>query len=109
MASKDENDNDVEECIELPEWAVRAGARKTIYYNPDSVNAAIVTCGGLCPGLNDVVQGIVSKLEDYGVPKGQVIGIRYCHDRLPASVFTSGPLSDMDFEDSMIQITNRLS
>ena len=96
----------MEECIELPEWAVRAGARKTIYYNPESVNAAIVTCGGLCPGLNDVVQGIVSKLEDYGVPKGQVLGIRYCYDLRSASPFTSGLSSDTDFEDSMIPITN---
>eukprot|EP00210_Caulerpa_lentillifera_P008286 g7907.t1 len=66
-----------EECIQLPDWAVRAGARETIYYNPESVNAAIVTCGGLCPGLNDVVQGLVVKLEDYGVPRGQILGIRY--------------------------------
>ena len=40
---------------------------------------AIVTCGGLCPGLNDVVQGLVRKLEDYGVPDGNIIGIRYTH------------------------------
>eukprot|EP00210_Caulerpa_lentillifera_P008285 g7906.t1 len=66
-----------EECIQLPDWAVRAGARETIYYNPESVNAAIVTCGGLCPGLNDAVQGLVVKLEDYGVPRGQILGIRY--------------------------------
>lgn len=37
---------------------------------------AIVTCGGLCPGLNDVVQGLVRKLEDYGVPEGNILGIR---------------------------------
>jgi 6-phosphofructokinase len=30
------------------------------------VTAAIVTCGGLCPGLNDVVQNIVYTLTDYG-------------------------------------------
>lgn len=40
------------------------------------VNVAIVTCGGLCPGLNDVVQGLVRKLEDYGVPDGNIMGIR---------------------------------
>ena len=37
---------------------------------------AIVTCGGLCPGLNDVVQGLVRKLEDYGVPDGNILGIK---------------------------------
>ncbi|PSC73510.1 phosphofructokinase family [Micractinium conductrix] len=64
-------------CVPLPPWALRAGARETIWFNPAEVNAAIVTCGGLCPGLNDVVQGLVSKLTDYGVPEGNVMGIRY--------------------------------
>lgn len=42
-----------------------------------------MTCGGLCPGLNDVVQGLVSKLTDYGVPDGNIIGIK-CVQGLPA-------------------------
>ncbi len=36
-------------------------------WEPSKVTAAIVTCGGLCPGLNDVIQNIVATLEDYGV------------------------------------------
>lgn len=64
-------------CVPLPPWAIRAGARETIYFDPKQVSAAIVTCGGLCPGLNDVVQGLVNKLYDYGVPEGQVLGIKY--------------------------------
>lgn len=64
-------------CVPLPPWAVRAGARETIYFDPAEVTAAIVTCGGLCPGLNDVVLGLVRKLEDYGVPEGHILGIRY--------------------------------
>ena len=51
-------------------------AAETIYHNPAETNVAIVTCGGLCPGLNDVVQGLVRKLEDYGVPSGNILGIR---------------------------------
>ena len=39
------------------------------------VTAAIVTCGGLCPGLNDVIQNIVWTLDDYGVK--DILGIRY--------------------------------
>lgn len=35
--------------------AIRAGARETIYHDPKHTTCAIVTCGGLCPGLNDVV------------------------------------------------------
>lgn len=41
------------------------------------VCAAVVTCGGLCPGLNDVVQNIVSTLHDYGVPEDNILGIRW--------------------------------
>ncbi|KAG2446591.1 hypothetical protein HYH02_008576 [Chlamydomonas schloesseri] len=61
----------------LPPWAIRAGARRDIYFDPAQTTAAIVTCGGLCPGLNDVVQGLVNKLTDYGVPEGKILGIKY--------------------------------
>lgn len=33
-------------CVPLPPWAVRAGARRKIFFEPSKVNAAIVTCGG---------------------------------------------------------------
>nr|XP_043626771.1 ATP-dependent 6-phosphofructokinase 2-like [Erigeron canadensis] len=46
----------------------RAGPRKEIYYEPQKVRAAIVTCGGLCPGLNTVIRELVVALwEQYGV------------------------------------------
>ena len=44
------------------------GPREKIYFEPRKVKAAIVTCGGLCPGLNNVVRGIVRVLKnEYGV------------------------------------------
>jgi len=61
----------------LPPWAIRAGAREMIYHDPLHTQVAIVTCGGLCPGLNDVVAGLVNKLTDYGIPEGNILGIRY--------------------------------
>ncbi|CAD7701879.1 unnamed protein product [Ostreobium quekettii] len=64
-------------CYPLPQYAVRSGPRKTIYFEPSEVSAAVVTCGGLCPGLNDVIQSIVSKLVDYGVAEDNIIGIQY--------------------------------
>lgn len=64
-------------CIPLPPYATRSGPRKTIYADPATTTAAIVTCGGLCPGLNDVVQNIVFTLADYGVPSDQILGIRH--------------------------------
>jgi 6-phosphofructokinase 1 len=47
----------------------RAGRRKgSLHFDPSSVNAAIVTCGGLCPGLNNVIRELVRTLKtSYGV------------------------------------------
>jgi 6-phosphofructokinase 1 len=39
-----------------------AGPRKFLHFNPTEVNAAIVTCGGLCPGLNNVIRELVHSL-----------------------------------------------
>lgn len=36
-----------------------AGPRKKLYFDPSRAKCAIVTCGGLCPGLNDVIRAIV--------------------------------------------------
>jgi len=53
-----------------------AGPRERIYFEPSKVHAAIVTCGGLCPGLNDVIRAIVMCLwYRYGVRK--ISGVRY--------------------------------
>eukprot|EP00536_Pseudo-nitzschia_multiseries_P008265 jgi/Psemu1/257035/estExt_Genewise1Plus.C_2080027 len=55
---------------------VRAGPRKELHFDPKQTNAAIVTCGGLCPGLNNVVREIVNTLySSYGI-NGNVWGIR---------------------------------
>lgn len=39
-----------------------AGPRRHLHFNPSTVNAAIVTCGGLCPGLNNVIRELVHSL-----------------------------------------------
>ncbi|KAF2304412.1 hypothetical protein GH714_030820 [Hevea brasiliensis] len=52
----------------------RAGPRQKVYFKSDEVYACIVTCGGLCPGLNTVIREIVCGLYHmYGVSK--VLGI----------------------------------
>ncbi|WP_051571442.1 ATP-dependent 6-phosphofructokinase [Cryptosporangium arvum] len=51
------------------------GPRRRIYFDPAKTRVAIVTCGGLCPGLNDVIRGLVLELtEHYGVQR--IVGIR---------------------------------
>ncbi|GMI81282.1 phosphofructokinase 3 [Hibiscus trionum] len=48
----------------------RAGPRQRVYFDSDEVHACIVTCGGLCPGLNTVIREIVCGLYHmYGVKK----------------------------------------
>jgi 6-phosphofructokinase 1 len=54
----------------------KAGPKEEIFHDPAWTRAAIVTCGGLCPGLNDVIKGLVSVLHyDYGVKN--IFGIPY--------------------------------
>jgi len=53
-----------------------AGPRERIYFDSSKVKAAIVTCGGLCPGLNDVIRAIVMEAtHNYHV--AGILGIRY--------------------------------
>jgi len=54
----------------------KAGPREKIYFNPQHVHAAIVTCGGLCPGLNDVIRSLVRNLW-YGYGVRRITGIQY--------------------------------
>jgi len=63
-------------CEFVPEFAKRAGPRSLIYHDPERTHAAIVNCGGLCPGINDVIRSVVTTLETgYGVR--QISGIRF--------------------------------
>ena len=63
-------------CEFVPEFAKRAGPRALIYHDPATTHAAIVNCGGLCPGINDVIRSVVTTLETgYGV--SEISGIRF--------------------------------
>lgn len=53
-----------------------AGPRSLIYFDPRKVKAAIITCGGICPGINDVIRSIVMTLKR-GYKSPTVFGIRY--------------------------------
>jgi 6-phosphofructokinase 1 len=58
-----------------------AGPRRKIFFKPEEVKAALVTCGGLCPGLNNVIQTIVRTLY-YGYGVRKIYGIRYGYEGL---------------------------
>lgn len=56
-----------------------AGPRQKIYFDPSKTNAAIVTCGGLCPGINNVIRAIVLTLtSQYGLKN--IFGIKYGYE-----------------------------
>ncbi|MEM7584390.1 MAG: ATP-dependent 6-phosphofructokinase [Acidobacteriota bacterium] len=58
-----------------------AGPRREIFFEPEGLTCGIVTCGGLCPGLNDVIRSIFLTLRHgYGVRK--VLGFRYGYSGL---------------------------
>ncbi len=49
---------------------IKGGPREYVFFNPKDVKAAIVTCGGLCPGLNVVIREIVMTLHfNYEAPE----------------------------------------
>jgi len=81
----------------------KAGPREKIYFLPQHVHAGIVTCGGLCPGLNDVIRAIVRSLwYRYGVRR--ISGIQYGYKGfLPEYNFSVKPL-DPDIVDDIHKI-----
>ncbi|MGB0680172.1 MAG: ATP-dependent 6-phosphofructokinase [Polyangiales bacterium] len=64
-----------QEGIEVPSFEA-AGPRRRLYFEPRWITCGIVTCGGLCPGVNDVIRAIVMTLiREYGVPR--ILGFRF--------------------------------
>ncbi|KAL5200875.1 hypothetical protein ABZP36_035229 [Zizania latifolia] len=64
------------DCSWVEHWVHRAGPRKEIYYEPGEVKAAIVSCGGLCPGLNDVIRQLSRKVvENINLAGGSFLGV----------------------------------
>lgn len=64
----------------LPSFAL-AGPRAVLFFDPTRLTCGIVTCGGLCPGLNNTIRALVLTLHyAYGVQ--QILGFRYGYDGL---------------------------
>ena len=80
----DDSLNAFNRCVsegEAPLTLEVAGARERIFFEPSRTTAGIVTCGGLCPGLNDVIRGLVMQLyHRYGVKR--IFGFRYGYEGL---------------------------
>ncbi len=71
-----------------------AGPREKLFFDPKKTRAGIVTCGGLCPGLNDVIRSLYNELKyAYGIE--DVLGFRGGYQGL-----------DPDCNNKPIQLTN---
>ena len=77
----------------------KAGPREMLFFEPQSVTAAIVTCGGLCPGINNVILSIYSELtRNYRIKA--VLGIRHgCRGLNPIYGLTPVALERKDVEE----------
>lgn len=61
---------------EMPVSFEKAGPREKVYFEPAKTKVAIVTCGGLCPGLNNVIRSLVNELT-YRYCICRIAGIQY--------------------------------
>lgn len=76
-----ENDEAMKEYLQKPLLFEQAGPRPKIYFDPSTVTAGIVTCGGLCPGINDVIRALVMELHyRYKVPR--ILGFPFGYEGL---------------------------
>jgi 6-phosphofructokinase 1 len=62
--------------IAISSKLLKAGARKELYFNPKETEAMILTCGGLCPGLNVVIREITMSLW-YNYEVKHIYGIKW--------------------------------
>jgi 6-phosphofructokinase 1 len=90
----------------------KSGPRREIFFDPGKTRAAIVTCGGLCPGINNVIRSIVLELfYNYGVRN--ILGIRYGYrglnpaEGLPPKPLDPNVVSDIHREGGTILGTSR--
>ena len=90
----------------------KAGLRRRTFFRPEDVRAAVVTCGGLSPGLNDVIRSLVTELRfQYRVDS--IRGIRYGYQGLnpaygwPMVDLTLDRVSDIHTEGGTILGSSR--
>jgi 6-phosphofructokinase 1 len=76
-----DNFNKCKETGEIPVSFEKAGPKETIFFEPAKTKVGIVTCGGLCPGVNNVIRSLVNQLYyRYGISR--ILGIKYGYEGL---------------------------
>lgn len=81
----------------------KAGPREQVYFDAAASKAAIVTCGGLCPGLNNVIRHLYYTLHaTYGVPT--VLGVRHGY----LGLTPEGPLPPLELTSDWVESIHHL-
>lgn len=71
-----------ETCLKSGETPIsfeKAGPKEYLFFEPAKTKVAIVTCGGLCPGLNNVIRSVVNQLY-YRYSVSRIVGIQYGYE-----------------------------
>jgi 6-phosphofructokinase 1 len=99
----DVSTEEFQRCSESGETPIsfeKAGPKEDIFFEPAKTKVAIVTCGGLCPGVNNVIRSLVNQLYyRYGISR--ILGIKYGYEGLnpqynhPVVEFTASMISDI--------------
>ena len=83
-----------------PELFELAGPREKLFFDPAKTRAAIVTCGGLCPGLNNVIRSLFLEMHHaYGVK--EVLGFRGGYQGLDPQRGQKPTVLDCDYVDDI--------
>ncbi|HEX2957240.1 MAG TPA: ATP-dependent 6-phosphofructokinase [Chitinispirillaceae bacterium] len=89
-------------CYSGEDLLEKAGPREMLYFSPEKVKAAIVTCGGLCPGLNSVIRAIVMTLW-YQYGSKHILGIRYGYQ----GFLNNGDLDSIELTPDIVEDIHR--
>lgn len=102
-------------CMEtgdIPVSFEKAGPKENIFFEPAKTKVAIVTCGGLCPGVNNVIRALVNQLVyRYGITR--ILGIKYGFEGLipkfnhPVVELTAPMVSDIHLSGGTFLGTSR--
>jgi len=89
----------------------RSGPQQKIHFDPKEPGAAaaIVTCGGLCPGLNNVIREIVKMLHTYGVEKvyGIIGGFKGCVQDATWKELSEEYVQDIHMQGGSVLVSDR--
>jgi 6-phosphofructokinase 1 len=106
------NFNKCKETGEIPVSFEKAGPKENIFFEPAKTKVAIVTCGGLCPGVNNVIRSLVNQLYyRYGISR--ILGIKYGYEGLiskynhPVIELTASMVSDIHLSGGTFLGTSR--